>query len=65
MWQLIKDLVSGTAAFFRFREKQSDRMNTEEMQANERAKTNAAIRNAATRAVADNDLAEIRKQAGE
>lgn len=65
MWTLIKDLISGAAAFFRFREKQGDRLNTEEMRANARAKTDAQIRNTATNAVAKDDLEEIRKLAGQ
>ena len=65
MWQLIKDLVSGTAAFFRAKEKTQDRLNTDAMQANARAQHNAAIRNAATKAVAKDDLEEIRRQASE
>lgn len=65
MWELIKNLISGTAAFFRLREKQSDRLNTPEMQANAKAKTDAEIRSAATRAVAKDDLEAIRRQAAE
>ena len=65
MLTLIKDIISGLAAFFRAKEKTQDRLNTPEMQANERAKTNAAIRNAATKAVAKDDLEEIRRQASE
>jgi len=65
MWQLIKDLISGAAALFRLKEKADDRANSPQMQANARAKADAEIRNAATSAVATNDLEEIRKQAAE
>jgi hypothetical protein len=65
MWQIIKDLVSGAAALFRFREKQQDLANSPAMQANAAAKRDAAIRDSATAAVAKNDLDELRKQASE
>ena len=65
MWQLLKDLASGAAAFLRFREKRQELTNTPEMQANAKAKTDAEIRNTSTAAVAKNDLDEIRKLAAE
>lgn len=65
MLQLIKDLISGAAALFRFREKQQDLVNSPAQQANAAAKRDAAIRDSATSAVAKNDLDEIRRQASE
>jgi hypothetical protein len=65
MLQILKDLISGAAALFRFREKQQDLVNSPAMQANASAKRDAAIRDAATAAVGKNDLEEIRRQAGE
>jgi hypothetical protein len=65
MWQFIKDLVSGTAAFFRFSEKKQDLANTPEMQENARARQDQITRDAAIKALADCDLAEIRRQAAE
>lgn len=65
MWPMIKDIISGAAAFFRFREKQGDRLNTEEMRANARAKQDAKTKDAIAKAIADNDLDEIRRRASE
>ena len=65
MWQLIKDLVSGTAAFFRFSEKKQELANSPEMQENARARQDQFTRDAITKAMADCDLAEIRRQAAE
>ena len=65
MWQALKDLISGAAAFFRFSEKKQDLANTPAMQDNERARQDQSIRAAATQAIADCDLAEIRRQAAE
>ncbi len=65
MWQLIKDVISGAAAFFRFSEKKQDLTNTPAMQANVRARQDQIARDAAVKAVADCDLAEIRRQAAE
>ena len=65
MFQLLKDLVSGAAAFFRFSEKKQELANSPEMQNNARARQDEAIREAATKAVADCDLSEIRRQAAE
>jgi hypothetical protein len=65
MWQFIKDLVSGTAAFLRLKEKRQELDNTPEMQANGQARVTADIEADATKAVADGNLDEIRKQAAE
>ena len=63
-WETFKEAVSGVAAFFRFREKQGDRMNTDEMRANAEAAMRQKIKDDAARAVRENDLDEIRKRAG-
>ena len=65
MWQLIKDTISGLAAFFRLKEAADARANSPAMQANAGAKRDAKIRNSATDAVAKDDLDEIRRQAAE
>lgn len=65
MWQLLKDLISGAAALFRMKEKADDRTNTPAMQANAKAVQDAKIRNAATTAVAKDDLDEVRRRAAE
>lgn len=65
MITLIKDLISGLAAFFRAKEKAEDRINSPAMQANAEAKRDAEIRTAATTAVKRDDLDEIRKRAAE
>jgi hypothetical protein len=65
MWQLVKDIVSGAAALLRFREKKLDLDNSPAMQANARAKADQQIKDAATKAVAANDLDEMRRQAAE
>ena len=65
MFQLLKDLVSGAAAFFRLSEKKQELANTPEMQDNARARQDKAVRDAAVKAVADCDLSEIRRQAAE
>lgn len=65
MLAFLGNLVSGLAAFFRLAEKRSDLTNSPEMQANARAKPDQITRDAATKAVADCDLAEIRRQAAE
>ena len=63
MLSFLSNLLSGLAAFFRLSEKKLDLKNTEAMQANARAKQDQITRDAATKAVADCDLAEIRRQA--
>lgn len=65
MWTLIKNSVAALAAFLGLQRARNDALNTEQMQANERARQDAAIKDSAARAVADNDLDEIRKKAGE
>ena len=65
MWQLVKDLVSGCAAWMRWQANRHEALNSPEMRANARAKQGAKIRDEATDAVKANDLDEIRKQAGE
>lgn len=65
MYDIIKNIISGLAAFLRLKERRQELDNTPEMQANERAKTDAKIRDAATDAVKRDNLAEIRRQAGE
>lgn len=65
MWQLLKDAISGAAAFFRWKDKQWEQLNTPEMQSNARAQANAKIRDAATQAVAKDDIDEIRRRAAE
>lgn len=65
MWQILKDFVSGVAAFLRFREKRQDIVNAPEMTANAAAARDAAMRDAANKAVAKGDLDEIRKRAAE
>ena len=65
MLTLIKDLISGIAAFLRIKEKSDDRANSPEMQANARAKQDAEIRDSANTAVVNNDLDEIRRKAAE
>jgi hypothetical protein len=65
MWELIKNAVAAISAFLRIQDRRSAAANSEEMQANARAKTHAEIRDAANTAVAKNDLDEIRKQASE
>ena len=65
MWQLLKDLISGAAALFRMKEKADDRANTPAMQANAKAVQDAKIRDAATTAVAKDDLDEVRRRAAE
>lgn len=61
MWQLIKDIVSGAAAFCRFKEKKQELVNSPEMQANAGAQTTAAITADATNAVATRDAAAVEK----
>ena len=63
-WETVKEAVAGAAAFFRFREKQGDRLNTEEMRANAEAALRQKIKDDAARAVRENDLDEIRKRGG-
>lgn len=65
MWQLIKDFVSGAAAYMRFSEKEQDLKNAPEITANANAARDAKIKDAAVRAVADGDLDEIRRRAAE
>lgn len=65
MWQLIKDAISGVAAFLRLKEKADDRANTPTMQANARAAQDAKIRDASTAAVKADSLDEIRRRAAE
>lgn len=65
MLAFIGNLLSGLAAYFRFSEKKLDLTNSPEMQANARAKQDQITRDAATKAVADCDLEEIRRQAAE
>lgn len=65
MWQLLKDLISGAAALFRMKEKADDRANTPDMQANAKAAQDAKIRDAATTAVAKDDLDEVRRRAAD
>lgn len=65
MWQLVKDLVSGAAALFRFAEKKQDLNNSPEMQANAAARRDATIRDSAAQAVATDNLDEIRRKAAE
>jgi len=55
------DLASGFAALFRFKEKKQELENSTAMQANAAAQRDAEIRNAATEAVAKDDLEKIRK----
>jgi hypothetical protein len=64
MWELIKNTVAAIAAFLRIQDRRSAAANSPEMKANARAKTDAKIRDAATNAVAKNDLDEVRRQAG-
>jgi len=61
-WETFKEAVSGVAAFFRFREKQGDRLNSPAMVANAEAALRQKIKDDAARAVRENDLDEIRKQ---
>ena len=65
MFSFLGNLVSGLAAFFRLSEKKLDLTNSPEMQANARAKQDQLTRDAAAKAIADCDLAEIRRQAAE
>lgn len=65
MWTLIKNSVASLAAFLGLQRSRQDALNTDRMQANERARQDAAIKDSANRAVAENDLDEIRKKAGE
>lgn len=65
MFSLLKDIISGIAAFLRIKEKSDDRANSPQMQANAAAERDAAIRDSASAAVKANDLAEIRRRAAE
>jgi hypothetical protein len=65
IWQLLQDLASGAAALFRFREKQQELVNTPEMIANAEAKRREEIAADAIKDVMGDDLAKLRKDAGE
>jgi hypothetical protein len=65
MWKLITDLVSGTAAYFRFAEKKQDLKNSPAMTANAEAARDQKIKDDANAVVAKGDLDEIRKRASE
>ena len=65
MIEILKNLISGVAAFLRLKERRQELDNSPAMQANARAKTDAKIRDAANTAVKADDLDEIRRQAGE
>jgi hypothetical protein len=65
MLTLLKDLFSGLAAFLRIQDRRQAAMDDPAMKANAAAKTDAAIRDDAVKAVSKNDLDEIRKQAAE
>jgi len=63
--KVIADLVSGLAAFFRFKERKQELDNDPRIVANQEAKRDATIRDSATEAVKTDDLEAIRKQAAE
>jgi hypothetical protein len=65
MLQFLKDLVSGIAAWLRLQDRRQAAMDSPAMQANERAKHDAAIRDTAVKAVKNDDLDAIRRQAAE
>lgn len=65
MWKLITDVISGAAAFFRFREKNADRLNTPEMIAAAKAAEEQKVKDDANAAVAKGDLDELRRKAAE
>lgn len=65
MLQFIKDLVSGLAAWLRLQDRKQAALDSPQMQANARAKDNAAIRDTAVAAVKNDDLESIRRQAAE
>lgn len=61
MFQLIKDLVSGFAAMFRFKEKKQELENSPQMQANAQARMREEIRQDTTKAVSEQNDDAIRK----
>lgn len=65
MLEFIKDLVSGLAAWLRLQDRKQAVLDSPQMQANARAKDNAAIRDTAVAAVKNDDLETIRRQAAE
>lgn len=65
MLQFIKDLVSGIAAWLRLQDRKQAAMDSPQIQANARAKNDAAIRDTAVEAVKNDDLDAIRRQAAE
>lgn len=61
MWQLVKDLVSGFSALFRFKDRQQELQNRPEMQANARAQVRETIREETTKAVREQDDEAIKR----
>lgn len=61
MFQILKDLASGFAALFRFKERKQELENSPAQQANAAARTREQIRADATKAIANRADAEIRK----
>lgn len=65
MLETIQNMIAAIAAFLKIKAKDQELKNTPEMQANARAIQNAEVRDSAIRAVASDDIDEIRRRASE
>lgn len=65
MIEIIKNFLAAAAAGLGFLKKKQELDNSPQQQANAAAKTDAEIKDDATRAVRSNDLEAIRRQASE